>query len=178
MDASFTKEGPRYSLSFERKLRHSPEKVWRVLTERELLSQWFPCDVEGEWKEGAKLQFTFLHGEGEGLSDDELRGEVLRVDPPSRLEFRWGEHFYRCELKADGSGCRLVFTDSFDDPSLGARNAAGWEICLENLDLVLEGAAAAKFMIDLWQRKFEHYAKKFRKQAGPQEGLPENYPAD
>ena len=56
---------------------------------RHRLRQWFPCDVEGEWSVGSELQFTFLHGEGEGLSDEELRGEVLTVDPPHLLEFRW-----------------------------------------------------------------------------------------
>ena len=175
MDASFTKTGKRYTLMFERNLAHSPEKVWRVLTERELLKQWFPCDVEGEWKVGAELRFTFLHGEGDGLSDDELRGEVFAVDPPSHLEFRWGDHFYLCNLTVKGDGCRFVFSDSFEDASQGARNAVGWEMCLDNLDLLLEGAALAKFALDVWKEKFERYANKFESKAGPQQGLPENF---
>ena len=66
MDATLTKNGPRYTLGLERHLAHPPEKVWRVLTERDLLKQWFPCDVEGEWKVGTALRFNFLHGEGDG----------------------------------------------------------------------------------------------------------------
>ena len=69
MDATFVKAGARYTLGLERRLAHSPEKVWRVLTERELVKQWFPADIDGEWKVGATLQFKFLHGEGDGLSD-------------------------------------------------------------------------------------------------------------
>ncbi len=178
MDATFSMDGPRYTLLFERRLPHPPEKVWRVLTERELLRQWFPCDVEGEWRVGAKLRFTFLHGEGEGLSDEELRGEVLKADPPHHLEFRWGDHFYECRLIPEGDGCRLVFSDSFTDASSGARNAAGWELCLENLDLLLEGAVLAKFAVDVWLKKFKYYAKKIETKAGPQQGLPDGYPAE
>ena len=55
MEATFTKQGERYVLSLERRLAHSAEKVWRVLTERDLLKQWFPADIEGDWKVGAKL---------------------------------------------------------------------------------------------------------------------------
>ena len=177
-EASLNKDGKRYTLLLQRRLPHSVEKVWRVLTERELLRQWFPCDVEGDWVVGAPLRFTFLHGEGDGLSEEELSGEVLAVDPPRYLEFTWGEHLYRCRLTNEADGCTLAFSDSFDDPSMGARNAAGWELCLQNLDLLLEGAAVAKFAVDAWQEKFERYVKKFEKQAGPQQGMPEDYPTD
>ena len=177
MDAKLEKNGPMYTLGLERRLAHPPEKVWRVLTERELLKQWFPCDVEGEWKPGAKLVFTFLHGEGEGLPEEDLRGEVLTVDPPRLLEYRWGKHVLRCELIAEKDGCRLLFSESFADPSWGARNAAGWEMCLENLDLLLQGAALARFAVDVWQKKFARYVKKFEPEMGPQQGMPETHPA-
>lgn len=177
MEATFTKVGARFTLGLERHLAHAPEKVWRVLTERELLKQWFPCDVAGEWKVGAELQFIFLHGEGEGLSEEELRGEVVTVDPPRLLEFRWGKHLLRCELIAEGDGCRLLFSETLEDASMGARNAAGWELCLENLDLLLQGASLASFALDVWQGKFARYVKKFEPIVGPQQGIPENHPA-
>ena len=72
--------GERRSITQEIRLKAPVDAVWRALTERELLRKWFPADVEGEWTAGAKLRFVFLHGEGEGLSDDELSGEVLAVD--------------------------------------------------------------------------------------------------
>lgn len=178
MDAKLEKtDGPWYTLRLERRLAHPPEKVWRVLTEREALRQWFPCDVEGEWKAGARLAFTFLHGEGEGLPDEDLRGEVLAVDPPRLLEFRWGTHVLRCELVADGDGCRLLFSESFDDASWGARNAAGWEMCLGNLDRLLRGAAPAEFDVDVWRKKFARYVAQFEPEMGPQQGMPETHPA-
>lgn len=172
MDATLTKTGSRYALAIERHLAHPQEKVWRALTERDLLSQWFPADITGGWDEGAALEFVFLHGEGEGLPEEELRGEVLVADPPRLLEFRWGGGVIRCELVADGDGCRLLFSETLADPSMGARNAAGWELCLENLELLLEGASVAKFVWDVWRTKFQHYVKKFRPEHGPQQEPP------
>jgi uncharacterized protein YndB with AHSA1/START domain len=177
MDASVTKQGERYVLALERSLSHSAEKVWRVLTERELLKQWFPCDVEGEWKVGAALRFTFLHGEGEGLSEEDLKGEVLVVEPPHLLEFRWNQNLIRCELVADGEGCKLIFSETLNDSSWGARNAAGWELCLESMETILQAGTLVKFGWEVWRRKFERYVKKFEPQFGPQQGPPESHPA-
>jgi len=177
MDARFTKDGSQFTLTLERRLAHPPEKVWRALTERDLLKQWFPCDVEGEWSVGAPLRFHFLHGEGEGLSDDEMRGEVLKAEPVRLLEFRWGQHRIRCELAAAGDGCNLLFSETIDDASMGARDAAGWELCLENLDTLLQGGAIAKFAWDVWNPKFQRYVQKFEPEFGAQQGPPDNHAA-
>ena len=176
MDGTLTKKDKLYTLRLERSLAHAPEKVWRVLTEREFLRQWFPCDIEGEWQVGEPLKFMFLHGEGDNLPEEDLRGEVLAVEPERLLEFRWGDHLIRFDLSAAGEGCRFALSESFDDASIGARDAAGWEMCLDNLDLILEGAAAAKFAVDVWRKKFEHYRQKFEPEAGPQQGMPDDHP--
>jgi uncharacterized protein YndB with AHSA1/START domain len=177
MDASLTRSGERYTLTLERRLPHSPAKVWRVVTERKHLHQWFPAHVIGEWKVGAELRFEFQHGEGDQLSEEELRGEVLAVDPERLLEFRWGKHILRCELKPDEDGCRLLFSENLDDASVGARNAAGWEWCLQNLERLLEGGAIAGFALDAWRRRFEHYVAAFQPQFGHQQGPPETHRA-
>ncbi len=176
METTLEPDGQRYGLRVERHLDHAPEKVWSVLTERDLLMQWFPWDVEGEWTEGVALRFIFLHGEGEGLSEEELSGEVFSVDPPRLLEFRWGTHLLRYDLAPDGNGCRFRLSEAFDDPSLGARNAAGWEMCVENLDMLLEGGALVEFAVEVWRTKFKRYVEKFEAAVGPQQGPPEDHP--
>ncbi len=177
MDASLTKSGEQYTLALERRLSHTPPKVWRAITEREYLHQWFPAHVIGQWEVGAPLRFEFQHGEGDQLSEEELSGEVLAVEPERLLEFRWGKSILRCELIPDGDGCRLLFSETIEDASWGARNAAGWEWCLENLDTILQGAAAAKFVMDVWQDRFEHYVAAFQAKFGPQQGPPETQSA-
>lgn len=177
MDASLIKDGSRYTLRFERRLAHSPKKVWRVLTEREQLRKWFPSDVIGEWTMGAKLRFVFEGGESEGLEEADLQGEVLSVEPMRLLEYRWGESLLRCELIAEGDGCRLIFSESFEDKSIAARNAAGWEMCLANTEAVLKDRAPAEFAMDVWRVAFERYVAEFEPLAGSQQGPPETHPA-
>lgn len=112
------------------------------------------------------MRFEFQHGEGDQLSEEELSGEVLAVEPERLLEFRWGKHILRCELIPDGDGCRLLFSETFEDASWGARNAAGWEYCLENLETILRGAAAIGLVMDAWQVRFEHYVSAFQVKFG------------
>ncbi len=164
MDASLTKDGPTYTVRFERQLAHPPEKVWRVLTEPGLLNQWFPQEVEGEWIVGAKLRFV--------MKSEDFRGEVLAVDPPRLLAYRWGESVLRCELIAEGDNCRLIFSESFEDSSIAARDAAGWEMCLSDLEAVLAERTPTEFEMDAWRVVFNRYVPKFEPQAGPQRGPP------
>jgi uncharacterized protein YndB with AHSA1/START domain len=176
MDASFENVDGSYTLGFERRLAHAPEKVWRMLTERALIKQWFPTDIEGEWTVGAPLRFTFLNGEGEGVPDEDMRGKVLTVDAPTLLEFTWGKHFIRAEVVADGDGSTLIFSATVDDPTFGARDASGWEMSLENLESMLQGAAALKFAWENWLPKFRRYVGKYEPTFGPQAeppGLPQ-----
>jgi len=168
--------GYEYHLSIERRFENPPEKVWRVLTERELLKQWFPADVVGEWEVGAKLEFLFETDELVDAPDEDYHGEVLAVEKPHLLEFRWGTHSMKFELRPDGEGCQFTLSEGFDEKSWCARNAAGWEMCIENLDLILEGAAVAKFAADVWREKFDRYAEKFKDIVGPRGGLPEDDP--
>lgn len=178
MDATLdtNADGHNYALSIECRFDHPPEKVWRAITERELLKQWFPCDVVGHWKVGAKLVFVFAPGQAEGVPDEDLHGEVLAVDEPHLLRFRWGTHSMKFELRPDGDGCHFRLSEGFDDKSWCARNAAGWEMCIENLDLILDGAATAKFVADVWREKFDRYAAMFRDVVGPRGGLAEDDP--
>ncbi len=174
MDARIDKDGSQLLLRVERRLRHPPAKVWRVLTERELLKQWFPSDVEGEWRVGAELRFEFLHGEGEGLTEEQMRGEVLEVEVGRLLAFRWGDSVIRCEIEADGDGSIFRLSETLIDASWGARNAAGWEMCIENMELLFQGASIAKFAWDVWRPKFRRYKKKFEPVFGPQDEPPKS----
>jgi len=176
MITTLEKDGARYTLTTERRLAEAPEKVWRALTNRELLKQWFPCDVEGEWTVGAGLRFEFLRGEGEGLSEADMLGEVLAVKEARLLAFRWGDDVLRYEITPVEDGCHFRLSHTFDDPAWGARNGAGWEICLENLDLLLEGVGFVKFAAKVWKAKFDRLVGEFEAAHGRQVGLPDDDP--
>ena len=51
--------GTRHTLRFERRLAHSPEKVWRALTEASELAHWFPAEIHGPREQGSALRFVF-----------------------------------------------------------------------------------------------------------------------
>jgi uncharacterized protein YndB with AHSA1/START domain len=165
-DASIARENGRPAVRLERHLVDPPSVVWGALTDREQLRTWFPCDVVvagGEWKVGATISFRFPPE----VIDMTLSGEVLVVEEPRRLAFRWGDEVLRFELSVSDGGTLLVLFDELD-PSAAARNAAGWDDCLD----LLAGLAPQP---DGWQSHFERYERAFEPVLGPQEGPPAGY---
>jgi uncharacterized protein YndB with AHSA1/START domain len=71
----------RLMIGFTRRLPHSPEKVWRALTEPDHLAAWFPTTIEGERAAGARLHFAFREMEAEPFD-----GEMLAQRPARRAE--------------------------------------------------------------------------------------------
>jgi len=91
---------------FERRLPHSPEKVWRALTDESELAEWFPAAMKGDRVKGADLRFDFPDA-----SEPSLAGEIEECDPPRLLVYTMGDETLRWELSPlpDG-GCLLVLT--------------------------------------------------------------------
>ena len=168
-DATLLTDRTRPAVRLERHLPDPPEVVWRALTERDQLRAWFPSDVivsGGRWEVGAEITFPFPPD----VIDMTLTGEVLEVDEPSVLAFTWGDETLRFELSAHQDGTLLVLVDELA-AGHAARNAAGWEMCLDRLAGLDPGP-------DAWQPHFQRYAAAFRPTLGPQEGPPPEYKGD
>lgn len=165
-NATLVTDRPRPAVRLERDLPDPPEVVWSALTERERLRDWFPCDViveGGEWRVGAAISFPFPPE----VIDMTLTGEVLTVNEPHELAFTWGEETLRYELSRHEGGTRLVLIDELP-PGAAARNAAGWDTCLDKL-------AGLDPAPDAWKERFAIYSAAFAPELGPQEGPPEGY---
>lgn len=165
-DATLLTGGARPAVRLERHLPDPPALVWKALTDREQLRSWFPSDVivsGGRWEVGAAITFPFPPE----VLDMTLHGEVLEVDEPNVLAFTWGEETLRFELSPEAEGTRLVLVDELP-ASAAARNAAGWETCLDRL-------AGVETTDEAWQPRFEAYAAAFEPAVGPQEGPPAGY---
>jgi uncharacterized protein YndB with AHSA1/START domain len=149
--------GDRVGVRFERRLGHSPERVWRAITEPAELAKWFPADIEGDlMTAGAELRFPFREGEAETES-----GEVIETDPPWVLDFTWGGQSLRFELEPDGDGTRLTFTHALPREET-AQVAAGWELRLGALEDVLDGRQPPDdFDEDRWVEVHADYAERF-----------------
>lgn len=167
--ATLLADGPRPAVRLERLLPDPPAVVWRALTDREQLRAWFPCDVivaGGRWEVGAAITFSFPPE----VIDMTLTGEVLAVDEPNTLVFSWGEEILHFTLSAADGGTRLVLVDELA-AGIAARNAAGWEGCLDRLAGLDPGS-------DAWRPRFEAYVLAFEPALGRQEGPPAGYKGD
>lgn len=168
-DASLIATDDQPAIRLERQLTDPPEVVWGALTERERLRDWFPCDVivaGGEWLPGAAIEFPFPPG----MIDLTLHGEVLEVERPRRLAFSWGDEVLRFELTPRNGGTYLVLIDQLP-AAAAARNAAGWDTCLDRL-------AGSTPPEGHWRERFAVYTTAFEPTLGPQEGPPSGYKGD
>ena len=74
------------ALSFEFDLRHSPQKVWRALTDPSLLAEWLLPIAEGALERGSA--FTFKTEPHPGW-DGTVNCRVLESEPQKRLSYTW-----------------------------------------------------------------------------------------
>ncbi|PRQ08148.1 SRPBCC family protein [Enhygromyxa salina] len=122
------------SISFEFKLRHSPERVWHALTDPVLLSEWLLPIVGLELDPGAT--FTFKTQPYPGW-DGTVNCRILEVDTHRKLSYAWVvgdmelDTVVTFTLEPTSSGTRLSLVQSGFKPSQkqnfgGARY--GWKL--------------------------------------------------
>ncbi|MEU2433625.1 SRPBCC family protein [Streptomyces sp. NPDC007861] len=145
----------RPAVQFQRTYPHPVERVWVAVSAPEGLAHWFPSTVRLEPREGGKIEFS---------DDPHLytsTGNVLAFEPPHRFAFCWEGDEIHLELAAEGAaGCRLTLTDVLAAENTAARNAAGWSVCLAELDKHLAGAPAEgphSGSAEPWQPHYEAY---------------------
>ena len=158
-----------WQLRFTRKLRHPPEKVWRAITEPEHLGHWFPTTIEGERATGARLRFAFP-----GDQAPPMDGVMRAFEPPSLMELQWGPDIVRLELQPSEEGTVLTLLDILDERGKGARDGAGWHVCLDALAAHLDGGQDARESMDAWKDVHPDYVESFGAEAatiGPPEGF-------
>lgn len=127
----------RAAVRFRRRLAHPVAKVWAAISEPAELRHWFPARVTIDPQVGGTITFD----EDPNVSD--RKGEVLVYDPPRRFAFSWGASELRFELEPDGEArCWLTLTDVLERPDAAARNAAGWHVCLAEMEKLLAGERA------------------------------------
>jgi uncharacterized protein YndB with AHSA1/START domain len=160
--ARIQKDGEKWTLVLVRELRHPPEKVWQALTDPNHLRQWAPFEADGSLAvAGTTVKLTTVAAPTPHVTE----ATVTRADAPSSLEYNWGDHEMRWELKPSGGGTRLTLWTNIGRRFI-AMGAAGWHICFDVLDHVLSGTplgriVGAEAMKFGWQRLNAEYAKQF-----------------
>jgi len=101
------------SIAFEFDLQHSPEKVWRALTEPALLTEWLLPVVELELEPGAA--FTFKTQAYPGW-DGTVNCRFVEIEAHRKLSYAWTVPFLDTvvtfTLTPTASGTRLSLLQS------------------------------------------------------------------
>ncbi|MDQ7911431.1 SRPBCC family protein [Phytohabitans sp. ZYX-F-186] len=139
-------EGDRWTLVFIRDFRHPPQKVWGALVEPGQLREWAPFVPDRDLGGTGSATFTMLGGDGGEVESSPA--EVLRSEPPALLVYDWGGDLLRWELAPTGEGTRLTLRHTVRDRTLVPMVAAGWHICLDVADLLLDGRPIGPIVAD------------------------------
>ena len=161
--AQVRKDGEKWTLIVVRELRHSPEKVWKALTDPAQLREWAPFDAAGSLGTvGTKVKLTTVGAPTPHVTET----TVTRADAPKALEYNWGGFDIRWELDAVGGGTRLTLWHNIDRGFI-SMGAAGWHIAFDVLDHLLRGTPIGRIVgpeamkFGGWQRLNAEYAKQF-----------------
>ena len=138
------KEQP--SLSIVRKLDAGPAKVWRAITEPEMLKKWMaPSDdfkipvAEAELRVGGRYHIIMNAPDGEV---HDVSGIYREIVPNKKLVYTWAwkstperESIVTIELRAAGSGTELTLKhEQFADSEARDHHQHGWMGCLARLE--------------------------------------------
>ena len=144
MASAKTKEQP--SLSIVRKLGAGPAKVWRAITEPEMLKQWMaPSDVfkvpvaEADVRVGGRYHIVMNAPDGEV---HDVSGVYREIVPNKKLVYTWAwkstperQSVVTIELRAAGSGTELTLRhEQFADADARDHHQQGWMGCLARLE--------------------------------------------
>jgi uncharacterized protein YndB with AHSA1/START domain len=161
--AQVRKDGEKWTLILVRELRHSPEKVWRAITDPAHLHEWAPFDADGNLGTvGATVKLTTAGAPTPHVTET----IVTRADAPKVLEYKWGGFDIRWQLEASGVGTCLTLWTNIDRRFI-SMGAAGWHIALDVLDRLLAGQPIGRIVgpeamkFDGWQRLNGEYARQF-----------------
>ncbi len=134
-----------YELRYERRLRHSPDKVWAAIATPAGVACWFAIP-DMEMKAGGRYDLRFDHPVTDTWTEEnrtEVHPNRVRVyDPPRVFEHTFdGAGIVRWELHPDGDGTWLVMTHHVPAEGAGSMTGylSGWQQHLEGLEAAIAG---------------------------------------
>ena len=139
------------SLTYVRRIRATPAKVWNAFVDpRELLHWWGPdagptLSAETDVRVGGTFKIAFRTMDGE---HHENHGEYLEVDPPKRLVMSWWlsdtpqlRSLVTVSLVAVDEGVEVtVKHDGFSDDGVRITHEKGWEGALRKMAARVQNA--------------------------------------
>jgi uncharacterized protein YndB with AHSA1/START domain len=123
------------SVIVEREIAHPPEKIWRALTQPQLIEEWL---LKNDFRPVVDHRFNLRADWGT------VDCQVLAVEPHKTLSYSWGDHDLRSvvtwTLTPTSKGTRLRMEQSGfrpDQPRYYHGAKGGWPKFLAKLEQVL-----------------------------------------
>lgn len=164
-------ESGKSTLVFVRYFHHEVEKVWSAITEPEKISHWAPFEPDRKLDSLGPVRLRMI----DGSSPEYYDSEVLRAVENKTLEYSWGtEHKLCWELEViaeerkdkgkeiDKSSTKLTLRHTVDDPQWITPSAAGWHMCLDFVEILMDGYAIGPVLAEAameygWEKLAKHY---------------------
>lgn len=150
-DGVVIESGGRATITFRRRLRHPPERVWSALTDPRELVGWYLTKGRIEGREGGRVELVT------GPTKVRATGRVLTWRPPRRFDHEWhvdprpdlpeGERsIVRWELEPIPGGTALTLTIEGLHPATAQVFLGGMHAFLDRLDAQLAGLPLGSWM--------------------------------
>jgi uncharacterized protein YndB with AHSA1/START domain len=156
-------DAQKWTLVITRELRHSPENVWKAITDPAQLKEWAPFDASANLgAKGVKVKLTTVGAPK--LNESET--VITRADAPRVLEYTWGDHPMKWELEPQGTGTKLTLWTSIPKGFI-AMGAAGWHLCFDVMDAFIAGTPIGRTVgpdamhFQPWHELHASYAAQF-----------------
>lgn len=120
-------DGPDWTLIMRRHFPHSPDKLWRMITQPECLARWSPI-VPDRPLDAPGPATCRENPDGEAYD-----AEVLIADAPRKLVHRWGPEILAWTIMHADGGAILELRQTLSDHTFASQNAGGWQVCLGRL---------------------------------------------
>lgn len=131
---------PCYTIAFERRSKHSAERLWLALTSPDEVEKWMEGPAKVDLRVGGEWFVDFPD-----QSDGDLVGVIVRVEPERVLTFAWGLSVVEWTIIAAADGCTYTFVQTgLADRGLDEEGLpAGWHAFLDQLDEHLDGISTS-----------------------------------
>lgn len=160
------------TLFLQRILPGPIERVWQYLTDSELRGQWLATGTM-QGVPGTPFELVWRNDEltrppgrrPEGIDEENrMQSEIIAVEPPHRLVFRWGDDGEVCfELAEQGAHVVLSLTHRrVRDRAMALMVGPGWHLHLDVLAARLAGVEPAEPFWDGWSRLKGEYTHRLK----------------
>jgi uncharacterized protein YndB with AHSA1/START domain len=139
--------GETSSLSFEREIPVTVERVWDLLTRGDDLAQWL-APTEMDLRVGGAVRIDF------GDEGGTVIGAIIEVEPMHRLAYTWSiegepDSVVEWTLRPGGAGTWLGLVHRTLPAGYARGYGAGWHAHLDRLEAVTEGRPVPD-----WEERF------------------------